>query len=87
MNLTGDLALTDNDNSILLIEPRSYAIFEHGDFYMEFSEHADFLNGNDVWRFGQRIDGKPLLNGTIKEGNAGTANQVSPFVSAKFATS
>lgn len=81
------LPVTDNANSVLLIDGGSYIIFEHGPFYLEFSEHADFLNGNDVWRFGQRIDGKPILDSTIKEGNAGTATQVSPFVSAKFATS
>ena len=81
------LPVTDNANSVLLIDGGSYIIFEHGPFYLEFSEHADFLNGNDVWRFGQRIDGKPILDSTIKEGNAGTATQVSPLVSAKFATS
>lgn len=81
------LPVTDNAGSILLIDGGSYIIFEHGPFYLEFSEHADFLNGNDVWRFGQRIDGKPILDSTIKEGNVGTATQVSPFVSAKFATS
>lgn len=85
--LSEHLPVTDNANSILLIDGGSYIIFEHGPFYLEFSEHADFLNGNDVWRFGQRIDGKPILASTIKEGNTGTATQVSPFVSAKFATS
>lgn len=81
------LPVTDNAGSIILIDGGSYIIFEHGPFYLEYSEHADFLNGNDVWRFGQRIDGKPILDSTIKEGNAGTATQVSPFVSMKFSTS
>jgi HK97 family phage major capsid protein len=81
------LPVTDTANSIVLIDGGSYIIFEYGPFYLEYSEHADFLNGNDVWRFGQRIDGKPILDSTIKEGNAGTATQVSPFVAAKFATS
>lgn len=83
--LSEHLPVTDTASSIILIDGGSYIIFEHGPFYLEFSEHADFLNGNDVWRFGQRIDGKPILDSTIKEGNVGTATQVSPFVSAAFA--
>ena len=64
--LSEHLPVTDNANSILLIDGGSYIIFEHGPFYLEYSEHADFLNGNDVWRCGQRMDGKPSLGSAIQ---------------------
>lgn len=84
---TEHLPVTDNANSVLLIDPSAYCLWELGNGYIDYSEHADFTNGNVLWRFGRRIDGQPALKGTIKQGNPGTAFEVTPFVAAKFATS
>ena len=83
---TEHLPVTDNANSVLLIDPSAYCLWELGNGYIDYSEHADFTNGNVLWRFGRRIDGQPALKGTIKQGNPGTAFEVTPFVSAKFST-
>lgn len=66
-------------NGYILIGDWSfYFLFERGGLYIDFSEHADFLNGNDVWRFGKRFDGKPLM--TDKVTLADGSFTVSPFV-------
>jgi HK97 family phage major capsid protein len=76
------LAQANASGAILLAELASYILFELGGMYIDYSEHADFLNGNDVWRYGTRIDGKPWLNGQITLAGAGSAFTVSPFVYA-----
>ena len=57
-----------------------YTLFEYGPIYVDFSEHADFLNGNNVWRFGQLLDGKPNMTAAVTLAGAGTAYTLSPFV-------
>lgn len=57
-----------------------YLMMEHGGLYIEYSEHADFLNGNHVWRFGKRIDGKPVMSTAVPLNGPGTAFTLSPFV-------
>ena len=76
------LAQADASGAVLLADLPSYVLFELGSMYIDFSEHADFLNGNSVWRFGARVDGKPLLNNAITLAGAGSAYTVSPFVFA-----
>jgi HK97 family phage major capsid protein/HK97 family phage prohead protease len=81
------LPVTDNSGSLLLIDPSAYYVWERGGLEIAFSEHADFTNGNVIWRFSRRLDGQPAFKSTIKLSNPGTAHQVSPFVGFKFATS
>lgn len=80
------LPVTDTSGSLLLIDPSAYYVWERGGLEISFSEHADYLNGNVVWRFSRRLDGQPALKNTIKQGNPGTAHQMSPFVGFTFAT-
>jgi len=70
----------DTSGCVLLADLPSYVLFELGGMYIDYSEHVDFLNGNVVWRFGRRIDGKPLLNGPITLADPGGSFTVSPFV-------
>lgn len=55
-----------------------YFIFDRGGLYIDFSEHADFLNGKNVWRFGKRIDGKPAMTSAVTLADGSFT--VSPFV-------
>jgi HK97 family phage major capsid protein len=74
------LAQANSSGALLLAELASYILFELGGMYIDYSEHADFTNGNDVWRYGARIDGKPWLNSEITLAGPGSAYTVSPFV-------
>lgn len=55
-----------------------YGLFERGGLYIDYSEHARFLNGEGTWRFGKRVDGKPLMTGAITLADGTTT--ISPFV-------
>lgn len=68
------------DGYATLADLSSYYLFERGSVYIDYSPHADFMNGNDTWRFGQRIDGKPALTSVITLANPGSAFTVSPLV-------
>ncbi len=61
-----------------------YFLFEFGGLYIEMSEHADFLNGNVVWRFGKRQDGRPIMTAAVTL--ADNSFTVSPFVKLKNKT-
>lgn len=68
------------DGYAILADFSSYGLFARGGIYVDYSEHADFMNGNNTWRFGQRVDGKPLMTGNITLAGPGNAYTVSPFV-------
>ncbi len=55
-----------------------YLLFELEGLYIEMSEHADFLNGNVVWRFGKRQDGRPIMTSYVTLADNSTT--LSPFV-------
>lgn len=66
------------DGYVILGDWSKYWLMEYGGLYIDFSEHADFLNGNDVWRFGKRQDGFVAMTSyiTLADGSS----TVSPFV-------
>lgn len=74
------MAQTNNPKDIALIDFSMYYLFTRGAAYIDFSRDADFLNGNDTWRFGQRIDGKPALKNRITLADAQGSFYVSPYV-------
>jgi len=63
---------------IVLGDWSKYFLFELEGLYIEMSEHADFLNGNVVWRFGKRQDGRPIMTAAVTL--ADNSFTVSPFV-------
>lgn len=71
------LPLADASGCVILADLSMYTLFEYGGMYLDYSQHADFLNGNDVWRFGQLIDGKPEMTAAVTLPGSYT---VSPFV-------
>lgn len=74
------LPQANNAGCVILADLKSYILFELGGMYIDYSEHADFLNGNDVWRYGARVDGKPWLNNKITLADPQGSFTVSPFV-------
>lgn len=74
------VAQADASGCVSLIDFAGYMAFDLGGAYVDFSEHADFLNGRDVWRFGRRLDGQPWLKNVITLASPGAAYTVSPFV-------
>lgn len=69
---------------VILGDWSRYFLFELGGLYIEFSRDADFLNGNNVWRFGKRQDGKPAMTSAITLADGSFT--VSPFVVLKNKT-
>ena len=76
--MTQHLPAIGTSGYLVLGDWSKYLLFELGGMYIEMSEHADFLNGNTVWRFGKRIDGRPVLTSAVTFAD-GTFTQ-SPFV-------
>lgn len=74
------LPQADNSGCVLLADFGAYMLFEKGGLEISFSEHADFLNGNNIWRFSQRIDGQPWMKSAITLGDPQGSFTVSPFV-------
>lgn len=74
------LAQADNVGCVLLADFSAYLLFEKGGLEIEFSQHADFLNGNNVWRFSRRLDGQPWVRKPIKLADPQGGYEVSPFV-------
>lgn len=74
------LPQADNSGHVLLADFGAYLLFEKGGLEISYSQHADFLNGNDVWRFSQRMDGQPWLKGAITQADPQGSYTVSPFV-------
>lgn len=69
---------TTNSGYVVLGDWSQYILFERGGLYIDFSEHADFNNGNNSWRFGKRFDGKPAMTSAVNFAD-GTHTE-SPFV-------
>lgn len=74
------LPQADNSGHVLLADFGAYLLFEKGGLEIAYSQHADFLNGNDVWRFSQRMDGQPWLKSPITQADPQGSFTVSPFV-------
>lgn len=74
------LPQANNSGHALLADFGAYLLFEKGGLEIAYSQHADFLNGNDVWRFSQRMDGQPWLKGAITQADPQGSFTVSPFV-------
>lgn len=74
------LAQADASGCVVLADLGAYLLFEKGGLEIDFSEHADFLNGNVVWRFSRRMDGQPWMKGPVTLAGPGSAYTVSPFV-------
>lgn len=74
------LPLIGSDYYALLCDFSAYYLFVRGGMYIDYSPHADFMNGNDTWRFGQRMDGKPAMTSSVELANPGTGYLLSPFV-------
>lgn len=69
-----------NGDNPLLADLSAYALFEKGGLYIDYSEHVGFLSGKDTWRFGVRVDGKPLFQAPITLGDPTGSFTQSPFV-------
>ncbi len=74
------LPQADSSGCVLLVDLGAYALFEYGGMYVDYSEHRFFDTGQDAWRFGQELDGKPWLNDAITLAGAGSAYEVSAYV-------
>jgi HK97 family phage major capsid protein len=74
------LPQANSSGCVILADLSMWTMFEYGGMYLDFSEHADFLNGNLVWRFGQLIDGKPMLPGAVTLADPQGSYTLSPFV-------
>jgi len=77
---SGHLPQANNSGDVVLVDLSVFALFSLGGVYVDFSEHADFENGNGVWRFGGRIDGKVQLNAPIKDPSPQGSYTMSPIV-------
>jgi HK97 family phage major capsid protein len=71
----------DNSGCAVLVDLGAYLLFEKGGLYIEFSEHAAFTEGKDIWRFGIRCDGQPWMKSAITLADPQGGYTVSPFVS------
>ena len=71
----------NNSGNVVLADLSVFALFTLGGVYIDFSEHADFENGNGVWRWGGRIDGKVQLEAAITDASPQGSFTVSPIVS------
>lgn len=78
--LSEHLPQANNSGHIMLADFGAYMLFEKGGTEISYSEHADFLNGNDVWRFSRQVDGKPWLKNKITLADPQGSYTVSPFV-------
>ena len=67
-----------NSDDVLLIDPKSYILFEQGGLMVDFSEHAAFTSDKGTWRFKRRMDGKMWLNSAVTPSNGGST--LSPAV-------
>ena len=74
------LPQADASGCVVLADLGAYALFEFGGLYVDYSEHRFFDTGQDAWRFGQELDGKPWLQNTITLGGPGSAYEVSAYV-------
>lgn len=70
----------NSSGDAILCDFSQYQIWDLGGAYVDFSEHVGFLNGLDTWRFGRRIDGKPLWLSTMTLSDPTGSYTQSPFV-------
>ena len=54
-------------NCAMLVDWSAYGLFEYGPLTIDYSEHALFTSGQNVWRFDQELDGKALFQSTYKD--------------------
>jgi len=74
------LAQADNSGCAILADLGAYLLFERGPIRISYSEHADFTNGNQVWRFDQRVDGQPWMRAAVTQADPQGSFTTSPFV-------
>lgn len=74
------LPQADNSGCAVLADLAAYLLFERGPVRIAYSEHADFGNGNVVWRFDQRLDGQPWIRSAITQADPQGSFTTSPFV-------
>jgi HK97 family phage major capsid protein len=68
-----------NGDAIMLIDPKSYIIFDREPVKVAFSEHVAFTSDNGTFRVTKRLDGQPWMSGAITLAGP-TALTVSPIV-------
>jgi HK97 family phage major capsid protein len=64
----------------ILIDPKSYVIFDRAQTSIAFSEHAGFTSDQGTWRFTKRLDGQPWLTDGITLADPDGSFKVSPIV-------
>lgn len=74
------LPKADSAGHVILADLGAYVLFVKGGISVAYSEHADFGNGNVVWRFDRRLDGQPWMKAAITDANPGGSYTTSPFV-------
>lgn len=74
------LPQADASGCVVLFDPSSYIIFDLGGLVIDFSAHAGFTEGKDMWRFNRELDGKPWLRDKVTLAGPGSAYTVSPVV-------
>lgn len=74
------LPKADSSGHVILADLGAYLLFVKGGISVAYSEHADFGNGNVVWRFDRRLDGQPWMKAAVTDANPGGSYTTSPFV-------
>ena len=74
------LPKADSSGHVILADLGAYLLFTKGAMTVAYSEHADFANGNVVWRFDRRLDGQPWMKAAVTDANPGGSYITSPFV-------
>lgn len=74
------LPKADSAGHVILADLAAYLLFVKGNITVAYSEHADFGNGNVVWRFDRRLDGQPWMKAAVTDANPGGSYTTSPFV-------
>ncbi len=75
------LPKADNAGHVIYADLGAYLLFVKGAMTVAYSEHADFGNGNVVWRFDRRLDGQPWMKAAVTDANPQGSFTNSPFVS------
>ena len=81
VNITEKLPSLGITGDVMLADPSLYVIGDRMMLEVAASEHVNFLKNQMTWRFVERIDGRPWLDGpiTLQDGTT----KVSPFVVLK----
>ena len=81
INITEKLPPLGTTGDVVLADPSLYVIGDRMMLEVAASEHVNFLKNQMTWRFVERIDGRPWLDGpiTLQDGTT----KVSPFVVLK----